>query len=123
MVWMKGDPEGAVKTENFANTLPVTGIKENIDFSIGNAGCRPPAACTVKDGDVVSLSDMVLDNATRDLTSLKDILCVLTLKQGDKIIAHITGSNPAMKADVTNCLLTSLQTLSTFSLKIKLRLL
>lgn len=88
MVWMKGDPEGAVKTESFANTLPVTGIKENIVFGIGNAGCRPPAACTVKDGDIVSLSDMVLDNATRDLTSLKDIPCVLTLKQGDKIIAQ-----------------------------------
>lgn len=88
IAWLKGDAEGAVKTEGFITPSPVAGVKENIAFGIGNKGCRPPAACSITDGDIVSLSDMVLDNATRDMTSLKDIPCMLTLKEGDKIIAQ-----------------------------------
>ncbi|GAB4404808.1 MAG: hypothetical protein OHK0053_30470 [Microscillaceae bacterium] len=88
MVWLQGDVEGAVKMEEGASpVMSIAGVKENIALMIGNRGCRPPQACAINDGDLVALSDMVL-NELQDQTIFKDLFCTLTLMQGDKILAQ-----------------------------------
>jgi len=87
-VWIDGDVQGELKNDGFLPTSPIGSTKENIAFGIGNTGCRPPKACSVNDGDEVALSDMILEGTTRDQSILKDLVCTLTLKKGETILAQ-----------------------------------
>lgn len=91
-VWIEGQTVGSIKIDGVQQPLAHSGMKENLGFMYHtdgqSRGCRPPDNCSISDGDVFGLLDLRLPKEIQADTKLKDVTVILSLMNGNEVIAQ-----------------------------------